>query len=118
MTLTRYSVGDQINFAATATDPDDGTLPASAFSWNLIIEHCPGSCHEHPTGTFDAVKSGSFVAPAHEFPSYLELTVTVTDSGGLQTSQTISIFPNGASSSAPTARCNPSPSANAWNRCG
>jgi glucose/arabinose dehydrogenase len=91
---TRFSVGDQINFAATATDPDDGTLPASAFTWNLIIEHCPGTCHEHPSGTFDGVKSGSFTGPAHEFPSYLELTVTVTDSGGLQTSQTVSIFPN------------------------
>jgi hypothetical protein len=60
----------------------------------LTIEHCPGSCHEHPSGSFDGVTSGSFLAPAHEYPSFLELTVTATDLGGLQTSQTVSIFPN------------------------
>ena len=27
--------------------------------------------------------SGSFVAPSHEYPSYLELQLTATDSGGL-----------------------------------
>ena len=90
----RWSVGDQINFSATGTDPDDGILPASAFSWRLTLEHCPGSCHEHPSGSWDGVKSGSFTTSGHEFPSYLDLVVTVTDAGGLQTSKTVSIFPN------------------------
>ena len=32
-----------------------------------------------------SVASGSFVAPDHEYPSYLELRLTATDSGGLST---------------------------------
>jgi hypothetical protein len=33
--------------------------------------------------TFTGVASGSFGAPDHEYPSYLELELTATDSGGL-----------------------------------
>jgi hypothetical protein len=87
-------VGDTVNFGALAYDPDDGWLPPSAFSWRLTIEHCPNSCHEHPSGSWDGIASGSFVTEGHEFPSYLILAVTVTDAGGLQTTQTVSIYPN------------------------
>jgi glucose/arabinose dehydrogenase len=93
-TSLRWSVGDEISFSAEALDPDDGVLPASAFDWRLTIEHCPGSCHEHPTGHWAGVRSGSFPTEGHEFPSYLDLTLTVTDSGGLQTTKTIDLFPN------------------------
>jgi hypothetical protein len=36
--------------------------------------------------SFAGVASGSFVAPDHEYPSYLELRLTATDSGGLTSS--------------------------------
>jgi hypothetical protein len=39
------------------------------------------------------VASGSFVAPDHEYPSYLELTLTATDSGGLTDSKTVRLDP-------------------------
>ena len=39
------------------------------------------------------VASGSFVAPDHEYPSYLELTLTATDSGGLTGSTTVRLDP-------------------------
>ena len=37
---------------ASATDPQQGTLPASALSWNLIVLHCtaPTDCHSHDAG--------------------------------------------------------------------
>ena len=82
---TTWDVGSVINFSGSATDAQDGALPASAFMWTLIMHHCPSNCHTHPIQTFGAVDSGSFSAPDHEYPSFLELQLTVTDSGGLST---------------------------------
>jgi glucose/arabinose dehydrogenase/PKD repeat protein len=82
-TLT-WRVGDAIAFSGRATDAQDGTLPASALSWALIVHHCPSTCHEHLIQSFVGVSSGSFTAPDHEYPSYLELRLTAVDSGGLQ----------------------------------
>ena len=62
-----------INFSGSGTDPQDGTLPASALSWSLILHHCPSNCHSHPLQDFVGVASGSFTAPDHEYPSSLEL---------------------------------------------
>ena len=78
-----WKVGDVIPFAGSATDTQDGTLPASALTWQLIQQHCPSNCHSHTVQTFDGVAGGSFTAPDHEYPSYLELRLTATDSGGL-----------------------------------
>ena len=82
---TTWKVGDVINFSGHATDAQDGTLPASALSWELILYHCPSNCHTHPIQTFAGVASGSLTAPDHEYPSYLELKLTATDSGGRTT---------------------------------
>jgi PKD repeat protein len=90
---TTWKVGDLINFSGSATDPQDGTLPASALSWQLIQQHCPSNCHQHLVQTFDGVASGSFVAPDHEYPSYLELRLTATDSGGLSSTQSLRLDP-------------------------
>jgi glucose/arabinose dehydrogenase len=80
---TTWKVGDLISFSGSATDPQDGPLPPSALSWTLVQEHCPSNCHEHVVQTWTGVASGSFNAPDHEYPSYLELRLTATDSGGL-----------------------------------
>jgi glucose/arabinose dehydrogenase/PKD repeat protein len=88
-----WKVGDVIAFDGTATDLQDGTLPASAFSWTLDLEHCPSDCHPHSVQTFTGVKSGTFVAPDHEYPSHLKLRVTVTDTGGLTDSKLVEIYP-------------------------
>jgi hypothetical protein len=42
---------------------------------------------------FTGVASGSFTAPDHEYPSYLELRLTATDSGGLTNSKSIRLDP-------------------------
>ena len=70
-----------MTFSGGATDPQSGTLPASALSWSLVLQHCDSAqnCHSHPVQTFDGVASGSFSAPDHEYPSHLELTLTATD---------------------------------------
>ena len=42
---------------------------------------------------FAGVTSGSFVAPDHEYPSYLELRLTATDSGGLTDTKSVRLDP-------------------------
>ncbi len=92
-TLT-WKVDDTIGFSASATDAQDGTLPPSAFSWNVALRHCPsGNCHTHSHQSYAGVSSGSFTAPDHEYPSHLLVTVTVTDSQGLTASRTVQVNP-------------------------
>jgi PKD repeat protein len=90
---TTWKVGDLISFSGSATDPQDGPLPASALSWTLIQEHCPSNCHEHVVQTWTGIASGSFNAPDHEYPSYLELRLTATDSGGLSDTRVLRLDP-------------------------
>ena len=88
-----WKVGDPISFSGSATDAQDGNLAASRLTWELTLQHCPSNCHQHPVRTFTGVASGSFNAPDHEYPSYLELKLTATDSGGLTDTRTIRLDP-------------------------
>jgi glucose/arabinose dehydrogenase/PKD repeat protein len=85
-TTLRWRVGQSVAFSGSAADTEDGTLAASALRWSLIMNHCStaASCHEHFIQEFAGVRSGTFTAPDHEYPSYLTLRLTATDSGGLQ----------------------------------
>ena len=80
---TTWAVGDSISFSGSATDPQDGTLPPSALSWRVVLQHCPSGaeCHAHPVRTLTG-SAGSFVAEDHEYPSHVELQLTATDSDG------------------------------------
>src|SRR5204863_2495067 len=40
-----FRAGDVITFSGTATDTEDGTLPASAYTWNIDFLH---EGHVHP----------------------------------------------------------------------
>ncbi len=90
---TTWRVGNVISFSGSATDPEQGTLPASALSWELVMQHCPSNCHQHTLQTYPGVASGSFTAPDHEYPSYLELRLTATDAGGLADTETLRLDP-------------------------
>jgi glucose/arabinose dehydrogenase len=89
---TAWTVGDVITFSGRATDAQDGTLPASALTWELILHHCPTSCHTHPIQTFVGA-NGSFTAPDHEYPSHLELRLTARDSGSLTDTKSTRLDP-------------------------
>ena len=90
---TTWKVDDLISFSGSGTDPEDGPLPPSALYWTVTMQHCPSNCHAHLLQTFPGGDSGSFTAPDHEYPSYLELQLTVTDSGGLQDTETLRLDP-------------------------
>ena len=89
-----WSVGDPIAFSGSATDHEDATLPASAFKWSVILHHCvtPSACHTHEIEDLTG-PSGSVTAPDHAYPSYLELRLTVTDSGGLSDTKSLRLDP-------------------------
>jgi len=81
---TTYAAGTVINYAGTGNDVEDGTLPASAFTWWVDLHH---DSHTHPhvlprTGA----KTGSFTIPAQGETSanvFYRIHLRVRDSGGL-----------------------------------
>jgi hypothetical protein len=100
-----WTVGDMIGFSGHASDPRDATLPATRLSWSLILHHCatPTDCHTHDVQDFHGVASGSFSAPDHEYPAWIELQLTATDSGGLTDTASVRSTPRRwTSPSAPT----------------
>ena len=90
---TQWRVGQSITFSGQATDPQDGMLPPAAFSWEIILHHCPSTCHTHPVQSFSGVTTASFPAPDHEYPSHLEIKLTVTDAGGLTDTKSVLLNP-------------------------
>src|SRR5262249_29186452 len=76
----------------SATDPDQGTLADPALTWTMIMHHCQGTCHEHTIET-RVGSTGSFTAPQHEYPCYLELRLTATDAGGLTDTKNVIRLP-------------------------
>jgi glucose/arabinose dehydrogenase len=94
---TMYSGGDVITYAGTATDPEDGTLPGSAFTWRVDFHH---DTHTHPfipptTGS----TGGSFTIPTAGETSanvWYRIYLTVRDSGGLAHTTERDILPRKA----------------------
>ena len=90
-----WKVGDPISFSGHATDAVDGTLPASDLSWSIILHHCPGGlteCHTHDLEKVSGA-GGQINAPDHDYPSYLELQLTATDSFGLSSTAKLDLDP-------------------------
>jgi glucose/arabinose dehydrogenase len=90
-----WKVGDAISFSGSATDAQQGALPATALSWRYETLHCPtvNTCHVHPGETFAGVTHGSFVAQNHDYPSHLRIYLTAADGGGLTQTVSVEIFP-------------------------
>jgi PKD repeat protein len=89
-----FVAGDVISFGGDGTDPEDGVLPASAFTWNIDYLH---EGHVHPGSQFTGVKSGTFTIPTagYDFSgnTRYRIALTVTDSTGLTSSQSVLAFP-------------------------
>ncbi|WP_343617970.1 PQQ-dependent sugar dehydrogenase [Flavobacterium sp.] len=95
----KWNADDVVHFEATATDVEDGTLPASAFSWSIDLFHedIPGAGHSHPGASPQGVKSGDFTASnqGEKTPNvWYRFTIKVTDSNGLTATDFVDIKPN------------------------
>ncbi len=81
---TNYRGGQVISFTGTATDPEDGALPASAFTWRVDFHHDE---HTHPhVEETSGITSGSFtIADRGETSAnvFYRVYLTVRDSSGL-----------------------------------
>jgi glucose/arabinose dehydrogenase len=90
---TQWQVGQSLTLSGHATSPGQSTFPPSAFSWEIIMHHCPSNCHTHPIQTFSGVTTASFSAPDHEYPSHLEIKLTVRDAAGLTDTKSVLLNP-------------------------
>lgn len=101
-----YAAGNTISFSGSGTDPEDGTLPATAFNWFVVFHH---NTHTHPgPGTAKGVKSGSFTIPDRGETSanvFYRLYLVVTDSKGATDTTYTDILPR---KTAITIKTNPS----------
>jgi len=88
-----WDVGDAIHFEGSATDPQEQRLGEDQLSWSFVLHHCPSACHTHEVESYVGTDWGDFDAPDHEYPSYLELRLTATDSGGLSDTQSVRLDP-------------------------
>lgn len=93
-TGTLYAGGQTISYAGTAVDPEDGTLPASTFTWTIVFHH---DTHTHPfLGPIGGVASGSFTIPRTGETSanvWYRITLSVRDSAGATTTVVRDVLP-------------------------
>jgi glucose/arabinose dehydrogenase len=92
----KWGVGQKITLLGSAKDFQNNSLPGLSLYWSTRIAHCPTgpeNCHKHPLQVFAGLKEGSFLAPEHDYPSYIEITLRATDKRGLAASKTIQINP-------------------------
>jgi glucose/arabinose dehydrogenase len=81
---TLYSGGLVITYSGTGSDPENGTLPASAFTWQVDFHH---DTHVHPfLAATSGATSGSFTIPTTGETAanvWYRIYLTVRDSAGL-----------------------------------
>jgi glucose/arabinose dehydrogenase len=91
---TLYSAGDTIAYAGSATDAEDGALPAPAFNWQVLLHH---DTHTHPFVPPTAgVKAGTFTIPTTDHTEdnvWYRIYLTVTDSSGAKQTVTRDVLP-------------------------
>ena len=79
-----WRVGGTVRLLGSATDAEDGALPASALTWTVLLHH---DDHVHPL-LLQTGNDLTFTFPAPEdipaaATSYVEVILEATDSGGL-----------------------------------
>lgn len=89
-----WTAGETIDFAGTASDPEDGPLGPSSMQWQVVFHH---NTHTHPfLDDVDGVDSGTFDIPTTgetDADIWYRVHLTVTDSDGAQTSTHVDIHP-------------------------
>lgn len=91
---TSYAGGQTFTYAGTATDPEDGALAASAFTWRVDFHH---DDHIHPfVPATTGLTSGSFTIPDRGETSanvFYRVILTVRDSAGLAHTTSVDLIP-------------------------
>ena len=82
-----FRVGETLTLTGSATDPEDGTVPDTSLSWQVVKHH---ATHTHPFLPPTPGNGATITTPVPEdfgatTNSYLEVRLTATDSQGLST---------------------------------
>jgi glucose/arabinose dehydrogenase len=89
-----YSAGSALAFSGSATDPEDGVLGASRFTWEIVFHH---ASHTHPFfGPSTGATNGSVAIPptGHtETNVWYRVRLTVVDSAGQTATTFRDVFP-------------------------
>ncbi|WP_254510129.1 PQQ-dependent sugar dehydrogenase [Anatilimnocola floriformis] len=88
-----YRAGDTISFSGSATDPQQGTLPASSLDWAVEFHH---NTHFHPGIVAQGTASGSFVVALTgevDPDQWYRIKLTATDAGGLKSTTFRDVYP-------------------------
>ena len=91
----RFAVGQTLTLSGSASDPQDGSLPAGSLTWTVIRHHAD---HTHPYLGPTTGNDVQITAPPPEdlaatTNSYLEVRLTTTDSQGLSATATRRVDP-------------------------
>jgi glucose/arabinose dehydrogenase len=90
---TLYTAGTSISFSGLGTDPEQGDLPASAFSWEINFHH---DTHKHDQPAIVGVKQSAFDIPNQGETSenvWYRIILTVKDAEGLEGKDSVDVFP-------------------------
>jgi glucose/arabinose dehydrogenase len=88
-----YRAGAAIAFEGTGTDPQDGTIAETAFSWAINFHH---DTHKHDQPPLTGIKSGSFDVPNRGETSsnvWSRIILTVTDAAGVTAKDSVDVHP-------------------------
>jgi glucose/arabinose dehydrogenase/uncharacterized membrane protein YgcG len=95
----KWSVGDTIDLNAKALDVKGAEINSPLpYYWVTRMAHCPdpahpNACHVHPLQTFAGIKHAEFTAPQHEYPSYIQIVLRVSDKRGLSGTASLNLQP-------------------------
>jgi glucose/arabinose dehydrogenase len=98
----KWVVGSEINLDAEAVDADGAEITTPLpYYWITRLAHCPNptnptACHVHPLQTFSGIRRPTFIAPQHDYPSYIEVILRVSDERGLSGTTSLKIDPRTA----------------------
>ncbi len=90
-----FQAGDNVTFAGSATDPEDGSLDGSQLEWQVRFLH---NEHWHPYLDSQSGSSGNFTVPTsgHDFhdDTAYQINLTATDADGATDTETVVIEPD------------------------
>lgn len=84
-----WGVGDEVKLDANAVDAEGNAIVTPLpYYWVTRMAHCPDlsnptACHVHPLQTFSGIRRPEFIAPQHDYPSYIDIVLRVSDDRGL-----------------------------------